>query len=397
MPHCSTADSLIVPFADAKMISFYMDTLLVGVTSSRDTHKPYALNPTMEFKKNKKAGPNDSIRSPFELVDEGYISPPLRIIELNKKLTRFAALHSANSKRGRELVVLFYQRKKTGDIITQRYGAVSRDTPAAVTFFHHYIILIWLSSPNEAMPIVQRLTANQLIDAHESAANAAGAKCRPTLKTGGREDESAPLADDPSNVLEVIWKRASSGVPPADVLADVAEGLAESEDFLALEEVDLRTLPALPQLLLLTTSDPELRSRAAAGRGAVAAGGADIVRFAIARSAGADVIRRGGRAGGREVAAAAATNRQDPADERRSGSATLMQDAGADGSLKRQPDAMASRKDCDAQEPEGKVKTTDERRTAGTDWGSRIQQPPPPLRRPENAPEGSNADSPTDA
>lgn len=68
------------------------------------------------------------------------------------------------------------------------------------------------------------------------------------------------MADDPSNVLEVIWKRASSGVPPADVLADVAEGLAESEDFLALEEVDLRTLPALPQLLLLTTSDPELRS-----------------------------------------------------------------------------------------------------------------------------------------
>lgn len=48
------------------MASFFNNT--------RDTHKPYALNPTMEFFKNKKAGPNDSIRSPFELVDEGVCS-----------------------------------------------------------------------------------------------------------------------------------------------------------------------------------------------------------------------------------------------------------------------------------------------------------------------------------
>ena len=32
-------------------------------------------------------------------------------------------------------------------------------------------------------------------------------------------DESAPLLEDPSKVLEVIWKRASRGVPPAELAA----------------------------------------------------------------------------------------------------------------------------------------------------------------------------------
>lgn len=68
-------------------------------------------------------------------------------------------------------------------------------------------------------------------------------------------DESAPLLEEPSKVLEVIWKRASRGVPPADVLPPAAEDF--SDDFLAPE--DFRTLPALPPPLLLTTSEPELR------------------------------------------------------------------------------------------------------------------------------------------
>ena len=70
-------------------------------------------------------------------------------------------------------------------------------------------------------------------------------------------DESAPLLDEPSNVLEVIWNKASSGVPPADELPPDADGLPPHSDELDfLTPDDFRTLPALP--LLLTTSDPEL-------------------------------------------------------------------------------------------------------------------------------------------
>lgn len=79
-------------------------------------------------------------------------------------------------------------------------------------------------------------------------------------------DESAPLLDDPSKVFEVIWKRASKGVPPAE-LVPTPDPLPESaDDFftdeLTVDEDDLRTLPVLLELLLLlllTTSDPELR------------------------------------------------------------------------------------------------------------------------------------------
>lgn len=77
------------------------------------------------------------------------------------------------------------------------------------------------------------------------------------MRASHSPDESAPLLDEPSNVLEVIWNKASSGVPPADELPPDAEGLPPHSDELDfLTPDDFRTLPALP--LLLTTSDPEL-------------------------------------------------------------------------------------------------------------------------------------------
>jgi hypothetical protein len=110
-------------------------------------------------------------------------------------------------------------------------------------------------------------------------------------------DESAPLLDEPSNVLEVIWNKASSGVPPADELPPDADGLpplSDELDFLTPD--DFRTLPALP--LLLTTSDPEL-SR--------------VFCLCWSRGLPPDV-----------VTATTAAYRQDTTDERRSGSVSLM-------------------------------------------------------------------------